>query len=112
MNGARGEIVRFKWSYGADHQAQPGILPAAVLVKFHDPRVASSLSLLPSYSLLILFEITSPSSSTGQDSSLEQHHNCPQILDAPHQPHSLHFPCRSFGNKNVVKQGFNVAPLR
>ena len=29
----------FKWSDGADHQAQPGILPAAVFVKFHDPRV-------------------------------------------------------------------------
>ena len=39
MNGARGEIVGFKWSDGADRQAQPGILPAAVLVKFHDPRV-------------------------------------------------------------------------
>ena len=39
VNGARGEIVGFKWSDGADHQAQPGILPAAVLVKFHDPRV-------------------------------------------------------------------------
>ena len=25
-----------RWS---DHQAQPGILPAAVFVKFHDPRV-------------------------------------------------------------------------
>ena len=30
MNGAHGEIVGFKWSDGADHQAQPGILPAAV----------------------------------------------------------------------------------
>ena len=39
VNGARGEIVGFKWSDGADHQAQPGILPAAVFVKFHDPRV-------------------------------------------------------------------------
>ena len=39
VNGARGEIVGFKWSDGADDQAQPGILPAAVLVKFHDPRV-------------------------------------------------------------------------
>ena len=39
MNGAHGEIVGFKWSDGADHQAQPGILPAAVFVKFHDPRV-------------------------------------------------------------------------
>ena len=29
----------FKWSGGADHQDQPGMLPAAVLVKFHDPRV-------------------------------------------------------------------------
>ena len=39
MNGAHGEVVGFKWSDEADHQAQPGILPAAVLVKFHDPRV-------------------------------------------------------------------------
>ena len=39
VNGACGEIVGFKWSDGADHQTQPGILPAAVLVKFHDPRV-------------------------------------------------------------------------
>ena len=39
VNGARGEIVGFKWSGGADHQDQPGMLPAAVLVKFHDPRV-------------------------------------------------------------------------
>ena len=39
MNGARGKIVGFKWSDGADHRAQPGILPAAMLVKFHDPRV-------------------------------------------------------------------------
>ena len=39
VNGACGEIVGFKWSDGADHQAQPGILLAAVLVKFHDPRV-------------------------------------------------------------------------
>ena len=39
VNGARGEIVGFKWSDGADHQAQPGILPAAVFVKFHDPCV-------------------------------------------------------------------------
>ena len=27
----------FKWSDGADHQTQPGNLPASVLVKFHDP---------------------------------------------------------------------------
>ena len=39
VNGARGEIVGFKWPDGADHQDQPGLLPAAVLVKFHDPRV-------------------------------------------------------------------------
>ena len=39
VNGARGEIVGFKWSGGVDHQDQPGMLPAAVLVKFHDPRV-------------------------------------------------------------------------
>ena len=39
VNGARGEVVGFKWSDGADHQTQPGILPAAVLVKFHDLRV-------------------------------------------------------------------------
>ena len=39
VNGARGEIVGFKWSNGADHQDQAGMLPAAVLVKFHDPRV-------------------------------------------------------------------------
>ena len=29
----------FKWPDGVDHQAQPGILTAAVLVKFHDPHV-------------------------------------------------------------------------
>ena len=39
VNGTHGEIVGFKWSDGEDHQAQPGILPAAVLLKFHDPRV-------------------------------------------------------------------------
>ena len=39
VNGARGVIVGFKWLDGADHQAQPGLLPSAVLVKFHDPRV-------------------------------------------------------------------------
>ena len=39
VNGSRGEIVGFKWSDGADHQTQPGNLPASVLVKFHDPRV-------------------------------------------------------------------------
>ena len=39
VNGVHGKIVGFKWSDGADHQDQPGILPAAVLVKFHDPRV-------------------------------------------------------------------------
>ena len=39
VNGARGEIVGFKWSDEVDHQAQPGIRPAAVLAKFHDPRV-------------------------------------------------------------------------
>ena len=39
VNGARGEIVGFKWSDGAGHQTQHGNLPAAVLVKFHDPRV-------------------------------------------------------------------------
>ena len=39
VNGARREILGFKWLDGADHQAQPGILPAAVLAKFHDPRV-------------------------------------------------------------------------
>ena len=37
VNSARGEVVGFKWSDGADHQAQPGILPAAVMLKFHDP---------------------------------------------------------------------------
>ena len=36
MNDALVEVVGFKWSDGADHQTQPGILPAAVLVKFHD----------------------------------------------------------------------------
>ena len=39
MNGARGVIVGFKWLDGPDHQAQPGLLPSAVLVKFYDPRV-------------------------------------------------------------------------
>ena len=39
VNGAHGEIVGFKWSDGADHQTQPGNLPASVLVKFHDPCV-------------------------------------------------------------------------
>ena len=29
VNGARGKIVGFKWSNGADHQAQPGNLPAS-----------------------------------------------------------------------------------
>jgi len=39
VNGARGEIVGFNWSDGADHQHQSGTLPSAVLVKFHDSRV-------------------------------------------------------------------------
>ena len=39
VNGARGVIVGFKWSRGAEHQDQPGMLPEAVLVKFHDSRV-------------------------------------------------------------------------
>ena len=39
VNGACGKIARFKWSGGADHQDQPGMLPIAVLMKFHDPRV-------------------------------------------------------------------------
>ena len=39
VNGTCGMIVGFKWSDGADHQDQSGMLPAAVLVKFHDPRV-------------------------------------------------------------------------
>ena len=50
-----------------------------------------------------------PSSSTGQDSSPEQHLDNPQILDAPHQPRSFHFPRHLFGNKNVVKRGFNAS---
>ena len=49
VNGAHGEIVGFKWSDGVDHQAQPGILPAAVLVKFHDPRVGRIHSLSQFY---------------------------------------------------------------
>ena len=32
VNDACGEIMGFKWSDGADHQAQPGILPAAVFM--------------------------------------------------------------------------------
>ena len=36
MNGVRGVIIGFKWNSG---QYQSGSLPAAVLVKFHDPRV-------------------------------------------------------------------------
>ena len=39
VNGVRGEIVGFKWSGSADRQDPPGMLPAAVLVKFHDPCV-------------------------------------------------------------------------
>ena len=39
VNGARGVIVGFRWPGGADHQIRPGLLPEAVLVKFHDPRV-------------------------------------------------------------------------
>ena len=39
VNGAHGEIVGFKWSGSADCQNLPGMLPVAVLVKFHDPRV-------------------------------------------------------------------------
>ena len=40
VNGAHGVIVGFKWSRGAEHQDQPGLLPEAVLVKFHDPCVS------------------------------------------------------------------------
>ena len=39
VNGTSGEIVRFMGLNCADHQEQAGMLPAAVLVKFHDPRV-------------------------------------------------------------------------
>ena len=39
VNSAHGEIVGFKWSGSADRQDQPGMLTAAVLVKFHDPCV-------------------------------------------------------------------------
>ena len=39
VNGTCEKIVGFKCSGGADHPNHPGILPAAVLVKFHDPRV-------------------------------------------------------------------------
>ena len=35
--------------------------------------------------------------------------NYPQILDAPHQPRSFHFPRRSFGSKKVVKRGFSAS---
>ena len=34
-----GKIVGFKWSGSADCQDQPGMLPATVLVKFHDPHM-------------------------------------------------------------------------
>ena len=37
VNGVRGVIVGFKWN--TECQYQPGSLPVAVLVKFHDPRV-------------------------------------------------------------------------
>ena len=47
VNGARGEIVGFKWSGSADCQDQPGMLPAAVLVKFHDPRVGGRIHSIP-----------------------------------------------------------------
>ena len=50
VNGTRGVIVGFKWLDGADHQAQPGLLPSAVLVKFHDPRVGRIHSIpVPGY---------------------------------------------------------------
>ena len=34
---------------------------------------------------------------------------CPQVLDAPHQPRSFRFPRRSFGSKTVVKRGFKAS---
>ena len=40
VNDTHGEIVGFKWSNGADHEDQAGMLPAAVLVNFHDPHLA------------------------------------------------------------------------
>ena len=81
---------------------------------------SSSLSLLlllpslssmpsPSSSIPSSGPSSGPSSSTGQDSLPEQHLNYPQILDASHQPCSFHFPRRLFGNKNVVKRGFNAS---
>ena len=45
VNGTRGVIVGFKWSGVAEHQDQPGLLPEAVLVKFHDPHVSRIYSI-------------------------------------------------------------------
>ena len=45
VNDAHGVIVGFKWSGGADHQDQPGMVLTAVLVKFHDPCVGQIHSL-------------------------------------------------------------------
>uniref|UniRef100_A0A1X7UC87 Uncharacterized protein n=1 Tax=Amphimedon queenslandica TaxID=400682 RepID=A0A1X7UC87_AMPQE len=39
VNGARGIIVAFSWSNGADDQAKKGDLPQKLYVKFHDPCV-------------------------------------------------------------------------
>ena len=39
VNGVRGVVMGFKWPGGTDHQEQPGALPTAVLVKFHDSHV-------------------------------------------------------------------------
>ena len=39
VNGVRGVVMAFRWPGGSDNQGQPGSLPTAVLVKFHDPRV-------------------------------------------------------------------------
>ena len=74
---------------------------------------SSSTVSSPSSSLVPSSKQDNSSPSQLATSLVSQRHtdslNYPQILDAPHQPRSFHFPRRSFGSKKVVKRGFNAS---
>ena len=55
-------IVGFKLLGGAEHQDQPGLLPEAVLVKFHDPHVSCIYSYLGMVMKLSKFDRYQPNS--------------------------------------------------
>ena len=43
VNGARGQIVGFKWPGNASDQSKPGKLPVEVYVRFLDPNIGRIL---------------------------------------------------------------------